>query len=252
MNEGSVPDRIAGDIFLPDSLRSKLGLRNNESILARDNYIFNATLNWRSSCGRVDIILGKESLEENPLRPSRLLFQCDDSELADRALSLCSRVDSSKTIHPWTSAWKLRPEKIDKDAKIFKEISVTQFRNYLSCPFRFYLKNLMGMDESHRHEMEMDAKQFGTLVHSILEDFGNDEDIRNSRNEEDIYKFLEKRIDSKTRTKFGTKRTVPLLFQIRSMEERRKHIVFEVLYTGLKMVKALKYMLFHLHFLLVI
>jgi ATP-dependent helicase/nuclease subunit B len=89
MNEGSIPDRIAVDIILPDSMRSKLGLRNNETILARDNYIFNAALNWRNSCGRVDLILGKESLEGTPLRPSRLLFQCDDSELPDRALSLC-------------------------------------------------------------------------------------------------------------------------------------------------------------------
>ena len=81
MNEGSIPNRIASDIFLPDSMRSKLGLRNNETVLARDNYIFNAALNWRNSGGRVDLILGKESLEGTPLKPSRLLFQCDDIEL---------------------------------------------------------------------------------------------------------------------------------------------------------------------------
>ena len=222
MNEGSIPDRIAGDIFLPDSLRSKLGLRNNESILARDNYIFNATLNWRNSCGRVDIILGKESLEGNPLKPSRLLFQCDDSELADRALSLCSRINSSEIIHPWTSAWKLEPMKIEKNAKIFEEISVTQFSNYLSCPFRFYLLNLMGMNDNQPVEMEMDAMQYGTLVHQVLEDFGKNEDIRNSRDEEDVYEFLEKRIEFRATRKFGTKRTVPLSFQINSIKERLK------------------------------
>ena len=222
MNEGSVPDRIAGDIFLPDSLRSKLGLRNNESILARDNYIFNATLNWRNSCGRVDIILGKESLEGNPLKPSRLLFQCDDSELADRALSLCSRVNSSEIIHPWTSAWKLLPEKIDKDAKIFEEISVTQFSDYLSCPFRFYLQNLMGMNDNRPVEMEMDAMQFGTFVHQVLDDFGGNDGIRDSQDESEIYKFLEERINSKATHEFGTRRTVPLSFQINSIKERLK------------------------------
>ena len=222
MNEGSIPDRIAVDIFLPDSMRSKLGLRNNETILARDNYIFNAALNWRNSCGRVDLILGKESLEGTPLRPSRLLFQCDDSELPDRALSLCSRINSSETIHPWTSAWKLQPMKIDMDAEIFKEISVTQFSNYLSCPFRFYLQNLMGMNDNQPVEMEMDPRQFGILFHQVLDDFGGNDEIRDSQDESEIYKFLEKRIESRAFAKFGRKLTVPLSFQINSMKERLK------------------------------
>ena len=220
MNEGSIPDQIATDIFLPDSMRSKLGLRNNETILARDNYIFNAALNWRNSCGRIDLILGKESLEGTPLKPSRLLFQCDDIELPDRALSLCSRVNSSETIHPWTSAWKLQPMKIDKDADIFKEISVTQFSNYLSCPFRFYLQNLMGMNDNQSIEMEMDPRQFGTLFHQVLDDFGENTEIRDSQDESEIYKFLEKRLESRAFAKFGRNLTVPLAFQINSIKER--------------------------------
>ena len=175
-------------------MRSKLGLRNNETVLARDNYIFNAALNWRNSGGRVDLILGKESLEGTPLKPSRLLFQCDDIELPDRALSLCSRINSSEIIHPWTSSWKLKPMRIDKDAKMFREISVTQFSNYLSCPFRFYLQNLMGMNDNKPTEMEMDPRQFGTLFHQVLDDFGGNEGIRDSHDESEIYKFLEKRI----------------------------------------------------------
>ena len=222
MNEGSIPNRIASDIFLPDSMRSKLGLRNNETVLARDNYIFNAALNWRNSGGRVDLILGKESLEGTPLKPSRLLFQCDDIELPDRALSLCSRINSSEIIHPWTSSWKLKPMRIDKDAKIFREISVTQFSNYLSCPFRFYLQNLMGMNDNQPTEMEMDPRQFGTLFHQVLDDFGGNEEIRDSHDESEIYKFLEKRIESRSFAKFGRKLTVPLSFQINSIKERLK------------------------------
>ena len=87
MNEEFVPDRITGDIFLPESLRSIIGLRSNESMLARDSYIFKALLGWRKSNGRIDITLGKTSLEGDNLRPSRLLLQCEDNELPDRALN---------------------------------------------------------------------------------------------------------------------------------------------------------------------
>ena len=37
MNEEFVQDKITGDIFLPESLRSNIGLRSNESMLARDS-----------------------------------------------------------------------------------------------------------------------------------------------------------------------------------------------------------------------
>ena len=65
-----------------------------------------------------------------------------------------------------------------KPAKIFKEISVTQFSNYLSCPFRFYLQNLMGMNDNQPVEMEMDPRQFGILFHQVLDDFGGNDEIR--------------------------------------------------------------------------
>ena len=58
MNEEFVPDKITGDIFLPESLRSNIGLRSNESMLARDSYIFKALIGWRTSNGRIDITLG--------------------------------------------------------------------------------------------------------------------------------------------------------------------------------------------------
>jgi len=222
VNEGCIPFRIEGNIFLPDSMKKNFGLRTNDSILARDNYILNSILNCRRHNGRVDLILGKNSMEGNPLKPSRLLFQCEDNELADRALNICSKVDSSVVIHPWKLAWKLKPKEVDKNAKIFTEIAVTKFKDFLSCPFRFYLNNLMDMNDNQIAGMEMNPRQFGSFVHSVLEDFGNNESIKDSTEEGEIIKYLESRVDARCYTLFGSNVTVPLAYQIKSIKERLK------------------------------
>jgi len=86
----------------------------------------------------------------------------------------------------------------------------------------FYLQNLMSMNDNWPVEMEMDAMQFGTFVHQVLDDFGGNDGIRDSQDESEIYKFLEERINSKATHEFGTRRTVPLSFQINSIKERLK------------------------------
>ena len=220
MNEEFVPDKITGDIFLPESLRSIIGLRSNESMLARDSYIFKALLGWRISNGRIDITLGKTSIEGDNLRPSRLLLQCKDNELPNRALRLCSHSNDNNTIPPWTYAWELEPIEIDRQAKIFNQISVTEFRNYLSCPFRFYLKNIAGMNEKYTLKMEMDAREFGTLCHQVLDDFGKNTEINESQNADDIYSYLSEKLVLRVNRKYGKKPSVPILFQISSINER--------------------------------
>ena len=220
MNEGYVPDRTDGDIFLPDKLRESIGLRCNESILARDNYIFTALLESRSIEGRVDITLGKKTIEGDNLKPSRLLLQCNDKDLAERALKLCTDSDSENKIPPWTYAWKLKPIKMDEQSKIFNQISVTDFRNYLSCPFRFYLKNIAKMPELEKFKMEMDPREFGTLCHEVLDDFGKNQEVNDSDNEEEIYSYLTEKLNYRVKRKYGTNPSVPILFQTSSINER--------------------------------
>ena len=75
---------------------------------------------------------------------------------------------------PWTLPWKLQPRPLPDDARIFQRLSVTQFRSYLSCPFRFYLQHGLGMNEIDPEKSEMDARDFGNLVHDALERFARD------------------------------------------------------------------------------
>ncbi|MGH7058172.1 MAG: hypothetical protein ACREFZ_09890, partial [Acetobacteraceae bacterium] len=111
-NDGLVPDAIAGDAFLPESLRVQLGLKSNAMRLARDAYLLHAIVASRLGAGRVDLLLGKTSATGDPLRPSRLLFRCPDAELPARVAFLFRTPEVPDSHLPWTRAWKLRPERV--------------------------------------------------------------------------------------------------------------------------------------------
>src|SRR5262249_54804417 len=42
LNDGRVPETVAGDAFLPEALRRRLGLKTNEARFARDAYLLAA------------------------------------------------------------------------------------------------------------------------------------------------------------------------------------------------------------------
>jgi len=80
-NEGHMPSSVQADPFLPDALRSHLGLADNRRRYARDLYAMRAVLGGRPS---VKVIAGRRTAEGDPMLPSRLLFACDRSSLPGR------------------------------------------------------------------------------------------------------------------------------------------------------------------------
>ena len=81
VNEGLVPSVGSADLFLPDRLRGALGLEDNDRRYARDNY----ALNLLAASRRLKLIAGRRGLDGEPLVPSRLLFACEEIEMAERA-----------------------------------------------------------------------------------------------------------------------------------------------------------------------
>jgi ATP-dependent helicase/nuclease subunit B len=221
MNEGMVPDAIQGHAYLPDSARRKLGLRHNDTRLARDACLLATVVGWRGLMnGRVDLVFGRVGAGDEPLRPSRLLFQCGEEQLASRALELFQKLDRHVDPMPWTLAWKLKPRVLPDEASLFKRIAVTQFRSYLSCPFRFYLSRGLGMSSVEVGMTEMDAMQFGDLVHGVLEQFGNDETLKASADEKVIREAFHDILDSRLNMLYGARLTVPVMIQRESARQR--------------------------------
>ena len=171
MNEGYVPDGQVGDLFLPDTLRHQLGLRDDALRVARDAYVLTALLAQRRAGGRVILLVGKTSSAGDPLRPSRLLFRCPDDQLVSRARLLFREPPATRTASAYQISFKLDPARLPPGAcsdKRARELSPTLFRAYLACPLRFYLHEVLGMEPIDDRAREPDARAFGNLVHDTV------------------------------------------------------------------------------------
>jgi len=218
MNDGRVPDAVVGDAFLPEGLRERLGLKTNAARFARDAYLLHALEAVRADGrGRLDLLVGKTSAAGDPLRPSRLLLQCADADLPARVAFLFSPAEAARPTPAWMRAWKLKPR---TDAKI-ESLSVTSFRDYLKCPFRFYLKRGLKMQAVDPHKAELDALDFGTLCHAALEAMGKpDSPVRDCTDAAVLRGFLLEELDRAARASYGDYPSLPLVVQLESARQR--------------------------------
>lgn len=219
VNDGFVPEAIKGHAYLPDSARRLLGLRHNEARHARDAFILSALLACREDYGRIDLLFGKRSNSEEPLRPSRLLFACPSEELASRVQFLFSSDLPSRAAPAWSLSWQLTPPAPPDDLRIFSRLPVTAFRDYLSCPFRFYLRRGMRMERDEGPLVELDARHFGTLCHAVVEEFAKGP-LRDCDREQEIEEFFEDTLTTIVRAEYGERLPVPVLVQQESARQR--------------------------------
>lgn len=216
LNDGSVPEAVVGDPFLPESLRERLGLKTNAARFTRDAYLLQALAACREQGGRLDLLLGKTSVAGDPLRPSRLLLRCADAELPRRIKFLFSAVESARPNPPWRRAWQLQvPE-----ATLPSRVAVTALRAWLDCPFRFYLSRVLRMEPVDPGKTELDALDFGTLCHAALEAMGNERALRDCTDAAVLREFLLNTLDATAARRFGRELTLPLIVQLESARQR--------------------------------
>ena len=79
--------------------------------------------------------------------------------------------------------------------RIFERLPVTAVRDYLSCPFRFYLRRGLGMERDDGPLVELDARHFGTLCHLVVEEYAANS-IRDSDREGEISEFFQDTLES--------------------------------------------------------
>ncbi len=216
MNDGSVPDAVIGDPFLPESLRETLGLKSNAARLARDAYLLAAIAACREKAGRLDILVGKVSAAGDPLRPSRLLLRCDDAALPARVEFLFRETQATRAGLPWNRAWTLLPPAAPRIARI----KVTAFRDYLRCPFRFYLAHALNMEGLDPQKAELDSMDFGTLCHAALEAMGRDPSLRDCTDPRALGDFLRAELDRLAGARYGTELSLPVIIQLESARQR--------------------------------
>lgn len=222
LQEGDVPYERLGDVFLPDSLRAELGLRSAAGLQARDTYLFQVLAAQRRAAGRLDVLVAKFTDAGEPLLPSRLIFLCSDAELPQRAQRLFSpmREDAGASAPAPTPPRRLRLPPVPVEKGNERRISVTDFAQYLESPLLFYLSRRLGWEAVEPHKQEMDALDFGTLAHRVLEQLGREEQFRDLVDAKKLAAFLRDRLDEAARRQFGLKMPLGVEVQLDALARR--------------------------------
>lgn len=167
-HEQAVPEAINEDPLLPDSLRSKIGIGSNGSRYARDAYVATALINSRA---KVKFLFSRTAADGTSRGPSRLLYACREEDLISRVnliLEPGTKVVSEKSALSeleWFS--ELKPKPLEE----LSILSVTDFKEYLNCPYTFYLSRKLRLHRVDDSARELDSLSFGTIIHDILKRF---------------------------------------------------------------------------------
>lgn len=218
INEGRVPGRGSTDPWLPEGARAALGLPREESRAARDAYLLHVVLEMRKERGRVDLILGKTSGGGDVLMPSRLLLTAHGGTLAERVAILFKEVEPADSGVAWQleNHWKWRPRVVTAEPRM----SVTAFAKYLACPFRYYLQRVLRMNRPEPGRVEWNHRDFGNVLHGVLEAWGRDEKARDSAEAGEIAKWLCDELEMRVASQFGDDLPLAVSLQKESMRLR--------------------------------
>lgn len=219
LNEEHVPGIFISHPFLPDSARQALELPNQQTRFARDAFILAALAHQRARDGRLELLCGQWSEDGDALRPSRLLFLCDESMLPQRVARLFPKeTDKPAPGEPArTLAWKLQP---DWQPAPLPAISPSRLRDYLACPFRFYLSHTRRMHAVDASMRELDAAEFGRIIHLAFHRLFQDEGMRQSSHPGHIADFLEAAAREDVHFRFGRHPAPLVALQLESLVQR--------------------------------
>ena len=158
--------------------------------------------------------------------PSRLLFAADEETIAQRAREF---FDEQGDSHPSRPSGLVGQQdhsllEIPRPTPLREPItrlSPTAFRDYLTCPYRFYLKHALRLEAVSDDAREMDGAAFGSLLHEVLRRFGNDP-ARESSDAVEITQALEEKLDQCAHELFGQHPVVAVRVQIEQLRVRLK------------------------------
>ncbi len=230
MNEGIIPESKSSHVFLPNSLREKLNIQDNSRRLNRDRYYLRTII---ETAEKVLVTAGKYSSKQDPLLPSRLLLDVSNNNQA-KLINLFYNVGCAASMStpvqlapPDVTNLYVSPdrhagsvsyiENIVLDEKI-KQLGVTHFKDFLECPYRFYLKQKK-INPCKELTKEMPAWQFGNVVHKVLEKFGKKVEAKTG-DKDIIRSILEKLLDEVILQEFGKNPHVAVLIQKDSIIKR--------------------------------
>jgi ATP-dependent helicase/nuclease subunit B len=216
INEGLVPARLTGGAWLGENARRMLGLPTDADTAARDAFIYQALLEARRDGGRVDVLCAKTGTGGDALQPSRLLLAAERDELPGRVKFLFEGVEPPEAGLRWHADWLWQPRAVVAPERL----PVTSLTDWLACPFRFYLKHALRMQVPEPQRIEWNARDFGTVIHNVLERWGRDAEARELTDESKLRDWFHAGLDRECAGWFAGRVPLAVRLQIESMRQR--------------------------------
>ena len=225
MNEGIVPSSTTGDLFLPDRIRSELKIEDNDRRLVRDAYALSVLLAIRSGEDNIRLIAGRRSGDATPQLPSRLLFACEPTKIAERVVRFFEVEEKpAPVVFPGTlqcgsDRSMFNPPQPKPLIRKTDSMRVTEFKDYIACPYRYYLRHKLRLDVLRDENDELDAAMFGNLAHEVLRRFGIGP-CKYSENPDDIAAFLSDMLSTYSAELYGEKPRSVIAIQTEQLRTR--------------------------------
>jgi hypothetical protein len=164
LDETSASAVLSGGLLSPP-LRRSLGLQDAETLHARDLYYLELLMESRETT----FVTGRRGAQNEPLAPRRILLAGATRELVETVLTFWGegRSDGEEG-DAETGETGFGPILPSPDAPVPDRLPATAFRDYLSCPYRFYLRHVLGLRQVRDLPGELLPGDFGRLLHAVL------------------------------------------------------------------------------------
>ncbi|NNE00257.1 MAG: PD-(D/E)XK nuclease family protein [Pirellulaceae bacterium] len=224
LNHPFVPGAVTSDPFLPGTLRTRLRMADNNRRYARDVYAMHLLITTRPS---VRFVVGRNAADGSPTPPSRLIAAANAVDSARRIRQLLSGSRAAVTIeHCWdtnVAVSQLPIPPLNADPAQIQSLSVTAFRDYLICPYRFYLRHVLRLRPLEDATGELAANQFGDLVHGTLERFGLSAD-KSLTDQDKIEAALLQHLHEYAEYVYGDGVAMAVKLQVKQAQQRLKFV----------------------------
>jgi ATP-dependent helicase/nuclease subunit B len=99
-------------------------------------------------------------------------------------------------------------------------LSVTSLRDYLNCPYRFYLRHGLRMNLRDGDRGEWNHRDFGNLLHEVLEHWGRDESARDLAEAAALKNTWHEKFDDLLLQRYGESPNLAIQIQAAALRQR--------------------------------
>lgn len=165
VNEGILPEPQRFDYLLSDSVREKLGLVSGKSRDIRDKYVLMSIL---GSEKRVKFFASRTLGSGEGALLSRLILSQGARDNARLILEFFR--SSSPIVRKETQGKIFRARYLPVKTDLISVVPVSGLTAYKACPYRFYLRYVLGIMPEADLPREIDGAGFGRIAHQVLKD----------------------------------------------------------------------------------